>query len=332
MPKPAALLNLAYAAHSVDVAAAQGEPSRHIQLLPMGEIRGRDGRGPYRLESLAHAERVVAASLATAGSTQIPIDYDHQIVYGAREGVGGVAPASGWITGLTARDDGIWADVEWTAAASAKLAAREYRYVSPYFGFEKASGRVTRILNAALTNQPNFTELAAVAAADPDNDGDELPMSKIATALGLPADADQDTILAAVNALKAKSETAAAASVDPTKYVPIEAFTELRDSVGKIVQGQTEEKAAAAVDAAVKGGKITPAGREHALALYKADPTAFAAFVGSAPAVLTGEALDTAGARGDPNTLTPEEKAAGAALGLSEESLLKSKKSLMGAN
>jgi phage I-like protein len=171
-------------AHAADVTISPGgAPKTRIRLLPMGTIVTRDGRGPYRLDDLAHAQAVVTASLAGAGSTQIPIDYDHQIPFGARDGVGGQAPASGWITALSAEADGVWASVEWTNAATAKIKAREYRYISPFFSFEKDTGRVTRIWNAALVNLSNFTELSAVAGATPWVDSTLTPDEKRICAL-----------------------------------------------------------------------------------------------------------------------------------------------------
>lgn len=49
------------------------------------------------------------------------IDYDHQTDIGVPKG--GTAPAAGWITAFQAREDGIWARVEWTGKARAAIAA-----------------------------------------------------------------------------------------------------------------------------------------------------------------------------------------------------------------
>ncbi len=319
----------------------------------MGVLTGRDGRGPYRLDDLAHAQAVVAASLATAGGTDIPIDYDHQIPFGVKDGVAGNAPASGWIKGLEAKDDGIWATVEWTAPAAAKIAAKEYRYISPFFSFTKDTGRITRIWNAGLLNLPNFTELAAVAGADPE--GTDVDIKAIAKALGLKEDATAEEIAAAATAAKATVDTAVAkiadltakvtaaeakaaagaGDPDPKAFVPMAAFTELQETVRSLQSSGVEEKATAAVDAAVKGGKITPAGRDHALKLYKADPEAFAAFVAGAPVVVAGGQVDAAAAAAAAaaldGPLSPEEKAAAAAVGVTEAAYLESKKQLLGA-
>ncbi|MGI8839756.1 MAG: phage protease [Caulobacteraceae bacterium] len=339
---PLHLPNTASCAHSADVAASDGAPKEYIQLFPMGVVRGRDGRGPYRLDDPAHAQRVIDASLASAGSAEIAIDYDHQMVFGAKDGVGGAAPAAGWIKSLDTKPDGVWARVEWTDAAAAKIKAREYRYISPFFSFDKATGALTRIWNAGLVNHPNFTELAAVAAAQLDTP--EMDLKAVANALGLAETATIEKMTAAAAARKAANdakpaeiEAAAAAAKaqvepDPKAFVPMAVYTELQARVNAIEETGAEAKATAAVDAAVKGGKITPAGRDHALKLYRADPVAFADFVGAAPVVLSGEAMDTAAARANLDSpLTTEEKAAASAIGVSEEAYLASKKQLLGA-
>ena len=115
-----------------------------VQLLPKGpHVPARDGRKPYRIDD---AERVVRDSM-TAGAGRLVMDYNHQTDYAAQPGVGGRAPAAGWIKELSARDDGIWGLVEWTPAAKAAVANREYRYVSPVVDHD-VRGRVSRIVRA----------------------------------------------------------------------------------------------------------------------------------------------------------------------------------------
>jgi hypothetical protein len=44
--------------------------------------------------------------------------------------------------------------VKWTARATAMIKAGEYRYISPVFQYNKETGAVIRLINAALTNNP----------------------------------------------------------------------------------------------------------------------------------------------------------------------------------
>jgi phage I-like protein len=155
----------ARAAHALDLGAARPVPE-WVHLLPLGEIACRDGRGPYRLDD---PQGVIAATTAHQKGVPLPIDYDHQLLYSEKNGK--PAPAAGWITDLEVREGGIWGRVEWTEAAAAHLAAREYRYLSPVYRYLKHDGTVTRIECAALTNIPNL-ELTALAS-QLDNDGGE---------------------------------------------------------------------------------------------------------------------------------------------------------------
>jgi len=130
---------------------------KRVQLLPAGEFRGRDGRGPYRAD--------VSAIMRAYAEWGMPlaIDYDHQGVHTAQNGA--PAPAAGWIKRLVNQSDGIWADVEWTPRAQAMIAAGEYRYLSPVFDHTK-SGTAIRLLGAGLTNSPNL-HLTAIASRLP---------------------------------------------------------------------------------------------------------------------------------------------------------------------
>lgn len=101
-----------------------------VQLLPVGKFSASDGRGPWFVNN---PEQVISNTLKRAGSKKIPVDYDHQIDNATKNGQPAIA--AGWITQLEARDDGIWGLVEWTDKASAHLAAKEYRYLSPVINY-----------------------------------------------------------------------------------------------------------------------------------------------------------------------------------------------------
>ncbi len=180
-----------------------------MRLLPAGTFSSRDGRGPYTSGDRAALQKIVEASLAYAGETELVIDYDHQTVFGAKDGVGGRAPAAGWVKQLDVRDDGIYGLVEWTEAAAAAIKAKEYRYISPVF-FHDKGGRVLALQLAALTNTPAL-DLTAVAASARFATR-ETDMDKIAAALGLAAGSGEDAILAALNTQLAASTAIARAA------------------------------------------------------------------------------------------------------------------------
>ncbi|WP_375292316.1 phage protease [Sphingomonas melonis] len=124
-----------------------------IHLLPAGEIRTADGRGPYRVTNV---QALMAASLAFG---KLPLDENHAIDLAAPQG--GSSPARGWIVDLQQRSDGLWGRVEWTPAGRMMMADRAYRGVSPAIQHMQ-DGTITAVLRASLTNNPNFTGLVSL--------------------------------------------------------------------------------------------------------------------------------------------------------------------------
>ena len=163
-----------------------------VPLLPAGEIRTFDGRGPYRVQD---AQALIHASMADPRGA-LPIDENHATDLAAPKG--GEAPARGWIKELQAREDGIWGRVEWTGAGRALVADRAYRGISPVFFHDKA-GAIHRIARASLTNYPNLRGLPALHQEDARMGA---LMTRLAALLGLPEDATEDRITGAVEALK----------------------------------------------------------------------------------------------------------------------------------
>jgi phage I-like protein len=186
--------------------------------------------------------------LAAARSTDIAIDYEHQILYSEKNGQ--PAPASGWVDprSLEYREDGLYGTVTWTAKARAAIEEGpngeppEYRYLSPVFPYD-ANGVPLDLLHLALTNTPAIDEGAAQLAAarmaiahDVTDDAQEIDTVKreqlIAT-LGLATDATDEQIDTAIAALKAAQADAdayrkALGAKDGTK--PEEAVAALKAS------------------------------------------------------------------------------------------------------
>ena len=194
-PSPTPVDDLPRAAHAAELPGQGGDAPEWVQLLPAGRFTGRDGRGPY---TLADAAAVIDASRRQSPDGKLPIDYDHQTDFGARAGVGGTAPAAGWIVELQARADGIWARVEWTERARQHVAGREYRFLSPVFAHTKQGGEIVAVLRASLTNTPNL-DLTAVASrgGTTDPNGGTMDLAQLKQALGLSADAGDDAVLQA---------------------------------------------------------------------------------------------------------------------------------------
>ena len=284
------------------------------------------------------------------------------------------AEAAGWVKALEARTDGIYAEIEWTAAAAEKIKACEYRYLSPLFA-EGKDGNVALLLNVALVNMP-AVDLTAIAAHFNFTEENVL-MDKIAQALGLDAGASEDAILAAATALATAlgavalaagldktakpdditatvttlvadagkvstalglkadakidevvalaSELTKSGDPDPREFVPIATVTALQTELAEIKKQLDGDRAEAAVDNAMKAGKLIPAQREWALSLFAKDEAAFTSFVDKA-VPLTRAQIDEA----DPPTpaakvtaLSTEQASIARMLGQSPETYLK---------
>lgn len=350
MPQPAKRSSEQLAAHSalqMEVAVQGGEVAQRVQLFPMGTSRPRNGTPPVVIiADRAHAQAVLAATASYHGQNAIVVDYDHQTV--RAPSVAGRAVAAGWLSNLCVEDDGIWADVEWTATAAAELSERKYRYISPAFHY-RPDGRVTRIINAGLTNTPNL-DLAAVASAlsTETEKSSMIDLKALASALGLAEDADEAAIMAAIaqnkaagtvlaataSALGAKEgddlvALASAAKVgkpDPAKFVPVEAVAELQASMSSMqtrLDDMAKDRRLAKIEEATKSGKLSPALRKHAETL---DEVALASFLGALPETGLGRAAIQGDAPNGDGQLTADELAVASAFGMKSEEFLEAKK------
>lgn len=266
--------------------------SSRVLLLPMGVFEARGHGLTILLADAQHAADVVTRTRLALGRTDLLIDYDHHSTIDRRDFK---VLAAGWAKpdSIVADDAGIWADVEWTPGAEAHRENREYRYISPYFAFEKATGRVTRLISAGMVNQPAIEELPAIAAAqgaasEPDLEviaNDPLAaLSAIAVKLNLPADASPAYILNRIDSLNIAmdhwTEEAAAAKAKLTSdYVPLATFEAVSAELLAARQGVAEETAVRLVEAEIAAGHLIPAMRDWAVGLCTANRPAFEGFV-----------------------------------------------------
>ncbi len=239
-------------------------------MLPAGECSARDGRGPFRTGDRTALEGILAQTRTYHGQTDMVVDYDHQsfAVFSGEKTVS--AKAAGWVRQLEARDDGIWANIEWTKAAAEAIEAKEYRYLSPVIPHGK-DGQVRMILSVALTNVP-ATHLEALSAAtiifdEPDRNPD---MDQILAALGLAKGSGEDAVLSALNAMLAANTAMATALGLDKAAKPAEVQAALTAMIGQ--RGKLLEAAGLAATA-------RPEDAIAALAALKAgtapDPTRF---------------------------------------------------------
>lgn len=154
-----------------DAALTEGANFARLQLLPAGEFAGSDGR-PGTMPKVAAKAWVMDAAIAAdlqaqsaARANDYVIDYEHQTLLSDKNGK--PAPAAGWFKALQYdAAKGLFAvDVRWTDKAKAMIAAGEYKYISPVFYFNPETGRVTQLVNAGLTNNPNLDGMDEVRLA-----------------------------------------------------------------------------------------------------------------------------------------------------------------------
>lgn len=305
-----------------------GAAPKRVQLLPAGiEVVGRDGArwtkaDPQRI-AFASAQHLLPA----------PIDIGHALEKDV------AAPAYGWIESYEVDPDGsIWGVVTWTEWGAARVAGKEFRYISPTF-MHSASGEIAYIARAALTNRPrlylqSINAMPAAAAGqttDPEEDSKMKEfLQKVAAALGLPADATEESVLARVGELQQST----AAEPDLSAYVPkadheavLQRATAAETALATAQAEVIKSTAAAVVDGAIAAGKIPPASRELFLstAATEAGLAALQKQLAAAPSIVQPGATAPAGtpAAASAGKLSDVQKAVCAQLGLSEAEYLK---------
>lgn len=283
-----------------------GVVPEEIQVIPYGtEID--TPKGKFTLDDECAA--AVMAEFETH-KNQMVIDYEHQTLQGTE------APAAGWITRLINKGkDGIWAAVNWTDRAKNYIAGKEYKYVSPVILKRISDNRVLRLINVALTNQPNIDGMVPLVNKAGDitikiNKEEKTMWKELLRKLGLAETATEQDAIAAINKIEADADAAKGTVVIANKSVltalgltetateaeitgTIMAMKQSHSQVATLAQElKTMKDALAAKDAAdvvavaMKEGKITPAQKDWADTYAKTDLAGFKVFVSKAPVVV----------------------------------------------
>jgi phage I-like protein len=116
------------------------------------------------------AARLVLEAYAAKGDALMG-DYEHQSL--SDPPIEAPASATEWVPEV--RNGELWAtSVKWTDRARAYLESGEYRYFSPAFVHDTKTGRIQRLVNFALTNNPASHQLEPLVAATSKGDS-EMP-------------------------------------------------------------------------------------------------------------------------------------------------------------
>ncbi len=330
---------------------AHGNPPSEVQLLPAGSFRAIDGRPTdvpaWNLTALS-AQRLVDQRAARTNRTVI--DYEHQTLHARANGQ--PAPAAGWYDTIEWREgSGLWAlHVEWTDRARQMIAAGEYRYLSPVFSYD-ARGQVTRVLHAALTNDPGLDGMAAVAAASSlasEPLMDDL-RERLLYLLNLPLTTTDDELLAELDKLKAMISgspaaatfeglgalitalTARVATADGqlvalrASHQPNEVVTDLQNRLAVLTAEANARAVEDLIRPALADGRLLPAQEAWARALGASQLEALTQYLETTQPIAALTGTQTGGApmpRGQRGERTPDEVATAARAWQAEQAAL----------
>ena len=194
-----------------------------MQISPYGSYEHFEADGTRKIQVCdAVAYNAVVEDWVRRGSPRILLDYLHKR-----------GEAAGWIDNLRVDPvEGLMGDCEYTPPGEQAVAQKLYRFPSPDWLVSPADRRPIQLLVVGLTNTPRLPVNPIINSAGGSAAGGSNPnqrktrMDKIKMMLGLPPEADDAAVEAALqalidanatakaDALKAKGESVAAANAD----------------------------------------------------------------------------------------------------------------------
>ncbi len=237
--------------HSLPAAKKDGSKPLWLPLIPLGKFSGRDGR----CWNNADADAVIT-------NTQLPfiLDVDHN------SEISPDTSASGWFTELKIEDNHIVGKLELNQKGRAAIDDKRYKYYSPAFSTDR-NGRVHAFVSVALTNKPNLNVPALNSAGAPDNFNnltkEELFMlAALLAALGLAADADQQTALNTIQNLKNQKPDLNAFVPKATHEQVVTELNAANQKLADIAKASHDKAVEVAINAAIAEKKIAPADKD----------------------------------------------------------------------
>ena len=302
--KPQSLLALCAA---VPLAQEGDGAPEWIHLLPAGEIRTRDGRGPYRVASMS-------ALAALKDGQKLAIDECHAIDKG--QALGAPGRAIGWIVELQAREDGLWGRVEWNQSGQALMEDKAYSGVSPVI-LHTAKGEIVGIARASLTNTPNLLGLTALHS-------EEVPMdwkAKLIELLGLDGEADDAAIETALQAKMTNKAACSAETLESPAVIALQSqLTDVTTELNALRQDRAREAAEGFVDAAITEGRVgVKALRDEYIAMHMEDAGRAKKMIAALPSIAGRTHADGVPPAQDDAGLDAADRQVMALMGVSEE-------------
>lgn len=317
------------AINSIEIPSVENSAPEWVQLVPAGEVIGRDGR------KWNNDQPETVLESFTELARDLPIDIEHSTEHKAPKG--DPAPATGWIKELQNRNGEIWGRAEWNGAGRQMVEGKEYRYLSPVILYLESSGTIVGLTSVALTNQPNFK----MSALNQQQAGgmpaeEEVMLKALLAALALPENATEAEALAKVQSLRSDLVTATNRADNPSldKFVPradhdaaLTRATNAEQQLADVKKVELETAVNSAIDQALKDGKITPATKEYHQAQCRQEGglDRFKAYCAAAPVIGDPSDLNKKNPEQNSKALNAQEKEVCKNLGISEEEYLKTK-------
>jgi len=228
------------------------------QLAPLGEFPHAVAGVTQVIDEAACARMVTAFENARAAAGNFPgllIDFDHFSLDATKH-----SEAAGWITDLKSMPNstgsGLFARIRWSDTGEAAVKGGRYRFLSPVWAKSDCEDlgnhrfRPVRLLNAAVTNDPNLKGILPISNRSSAEPVDSASLDKSTGApvgrpnqkeklmqpvidallnkLNLSADAAQDAIIAAIANMASPEDAAALTNRAETAETQLAAFQKVQ--------------------------------------------------------------------------------------------------------
>lgn len=229
---------------------SDGEAPEWVTIFPKsGVIETRDDRR-FTIDAEALISRF------RADGVDLPVDINHATHHASLSGAR--ADAVGWIVDLRIEDGALQGRIDWLNEGRSLLQSRAYKFVSPDF-FHTADRKATWLRSLALVTAPAIGNQQALAAA---SSMEPAHMKNLAAALGVVADATEETLVAALSA----------GFVDKKVHDEVVAQLSARSKeLNDLKAAERQARVDALLEAALKEKKILPAERDHYASLCATD-------------------------------------------------------------
>lgn len=180
-----------------------------VQLSPFGNFSNVTDEGERIVQVCDRAafERVVANF-----SKELLVDFEHDAE------TGGPTTAAAWVQRVSLDDDlGLMAIFKFTDLGAEAVTQRRLRFLSPVWTLDEAM-RPERLISVGLTNKPNLPVRPilnrAPGCVNVEDKGQNTMKEQLIALLGLTAEASDEEVIAAVEALKQENDAYAEAALN----------------------------------------------------------------------------------------------------------------------